>query len=232
MSDTRGSRNFNDRLNEMTRGVMDFFFPRRCPFCGRAVGRELICEVCEKALHRCDTVFHGEGYGTATAPLWYEGDVRRALLAFKFHRKLGGLNAFGQLMADCAAQRYEGAFDAVTWVPVSAKRLKERGFDQARFLAASLCVDWHTAPVETLRKTVDNPAQSSLTDHMQRRANVRGVYETVSPDVIAGKRWLLIDDLMTTGATLSECARMLKGAGASDVVCLTLAVTPEDRAEE
>ena len=46
----------------------------------------------------------------------------------------------------------------MTWVPVSRKRLRQRGFDQSRLLAASLCVDWHVAPVETLRKAVDNPA--------------------------------------------------------------------------
>lgn len=225
----RTDGNLNDRLNDMTRGLMDFFFPRRCPFCGRPVGRERVCRDCETSLPRCDRVLHGAGYGAATAPLWYDGDVRRALLDFKFKRRLGGLDAFGQLMAACAKERYDGAFDDVTWVPVSARRLKKRGFDQARFLCASFCVDWHTEPVETLRKVVDNPAQSSLPDREQRRANVLGVYEAVEPERIAGKRWLLIDDLMTTGATLSECVRVLKEAGAADVVCLTLAVTPPDR---
>lgn len=223
-----GFTDLNDRLNHMTRGVMDFLFPRRCPFCGRAVGKELICEDCEKALPRCGKVLHGAGYGIAVAPLWYEGDVRRALLRFKFHGKLGGLDAFGRLMAACAAEHYADAFDAVTWVPVSQKRLKQRGFDQARYLCGSLCVDWHTQPVETLRKVRDNPAQSSLSDHEQRKANVLGAYEAACPEQIAGKRWLLVDDLMTTGATLSECARVLKEAGAAGVMCLTLAITPHD----
>ena len=88
-------------------------------------------------------------------------------------------------MADCAARWYSGEFDTVTWVPVSRKRLRQRGFDQSRLLAASLCVDWHVAPVETLRKAVDNPAQSGLTDAEHRRANVLGVYEALPENSVS-----------------------------------------------
>lgn len=127
----------------------------------------------------------------------------------------------------CAARWYSGEFDTVTWVPVSRKRLRQRGFDQSRLLAASLCVDWHVAPVETLRKAVDNPAQSGLTDAEHRRANVLGVYEAL-PENVRDKRLLLIDDIVTTGSTLTECVRVLREAGAADVVCLTLARTEEE----
>lgn len=115
----------------------------------------------------------------------------------------------------------------MTWVPVSRKRLRQRGFDQSRLLAASLCVDWHVAPVETLRKAVDNPAQSGLTDAEHRRANVLGVYEAL-PENVRNKHLLLIDDIVTTGSTLTECVRVLREAGAADVVCLTLARTEEE----
>ena len=113
-------------------------------------------------------------------------------------------------------------------MPVSRQRLRKRGYDQARYLCASLCVDWHTEPQETLRKVRDNPAQSGLEDAAARRANVLGVYEAVKPEKIAGKRFLLVDDICTTGSTLGECVRVLKAAGAAEVVCLTLAVTRED----
>ena len=153
--------------------------------------------------------------------------MRDAILAFKFKGKLGGLDAFGRLMAQTAAERYSGEFDAITWVPVSQKRLKKRGYDQARYLTASTCVDWHVAPLETLRKVSDNPPQSSLDDAAARRANVLDVYEAVSPEQFAGKRLLLVDDICTTGATLGECARVLKAAGAAEVLCLTLAMVRE-----
>jgi len=212
-------------LNELSRTVGDFLVPRRCPFCGALLSRgETMCRRC------ADTLPYTEGrsvrtgpFGRCAAPLWYEGAVRDAILAYKFKGKMGGLDCFGQLMARCAAEEFGGEFDAITWVPVSRRRQGKRRYDQSRLLAASLCVDWHTQPVSTLRKTVDNPPQSGLTDAAARRANVLGVYECPDPSAVAGRRWLLVDDIVTSGATLSECVRVLKEAGAADVVCLTLA---------
>ena len=218
---------FNDELNKITDNLLGVFFPRKCPFCGKLTGKTLLCETCGAALPRCEEIRQGADFDRCTAPLYYEGPVRDAILAFKFKAKLGGLDAFGRLMAQTAAERYSGEFDAITWVPVSKKRLKKRGFDQARYLTASMCVDWHVAPLETLRKVTDNPPQSGLDDAAARRANVLGVYEAVSPEQFAGKRLLLVDDICTTGATLGECARVLKAAGAAEVLCLTLAMVRE-----
>ena len=217
---------FNNQLNKMSRGVLHFLFPNKCPFCGTMLGKnELMCPECEKNLPRCHEIRTGADFGRCAAVFYYEDKVRQAILRYKFHGKMGGLNCFGQLMAEQAAEKYSGEFDAITWVPVSKKRLKKRGFDQARFLAASLCVDWHVPPQETLEKTVDNPAQSGLGDKAARRANVLGVYRTVRPEEIVGKRFLLVDDILTTGATMGEAARVLKEAGAADVMGLTLAMT-------
>ena len=224
----RDKSTFLDSLNDAIDGVTRFFYPRRCPFCGVGLGKELICDSCRAALPRCDVQLRGAYYGVVSAPLWYTGGVRKALMDLKFRRRMGGLDLFGRLMGECAKRWYDGAFDAVTWVPVSGKRLRKRGFDQSRLLAASLCVDWHVMPQETLRKVVDNPPQSSLLGTERRRANVLGVYRPVRPEAIRGKRFLLIDDLMTSGATLAECVRVLREAGAADVVCLTLAITPRE----
>lgn len=225
-----GVSEINERINQLEQGALNFLFPRHCPFCGAIPDKkQLMCAACEKTLP-----FTGEraqrerAWGRTAAPLYYEGAVRKALLDFKFKGRMGGLPCFGSLMAQCAAEEFSGGFDAVTWVPVSRKRLRKRGFDQARYLAGSLCVEWHTEPQETLRKTVDNPAQSGLEDAAARRANVLGVYEAVKPEDIRGKRFLLIDDICTTGATLAECARVLRQAGAADVLCLTLAMSREE----
>lgn len=217
--------NINERMNRFSRDALNFFFPRRCPFCGAVVdNKELLCADCRKELpfteeHACVE----RSFGRCAAPLYYEERVRSALLEYKFHGKMGGLDCFGRLLAECAAEEYMGCFDTITWVPVSHKRLKQRGFDQSRLLAASACVDWHTQPLETLRKVQDNPPQSGIDDADRRRANVLGVYEPVE-EHIRGRRLLLVDDICTTGATLGECVRVLKSAGAEDVVCLTLAV--------
>lgn len=218
---------FNEQLNQISDSLLDFFFPRRCPFCGAVTGKDLLCAKCAEALPRCGEIRHGADFGRCAAPLYYEDSVRQAILDFKFSGKLGAMNCFGRLMAETAAECYSGEFDAITWVPVSRKRLKKRGFDQSRYLAASMCVDWHVAPLETLRKVRDNPPQSGIHDAAERRANVLDAYEAVQPEQFAGKRLLLVDDVCTTGATLGECARVLKAAGAADVLCLTLAMVRE-----
>ena len=217
----------NDELNKISDGLLDFLFPRRCPFCGAVTGKQLLCDTCRDTLPRCERVRYGADFGRCAAPLYYEGTVRKAILDFKFNGKTGALDCFGRMMAETAAEVYSGEFDAVTWVPVSKKRLKKRGFDQARFLAGSMCVDWHVMPLETLRKVRDNPPQSGIDDPAERRANVLDAYDPVSPEQFAGKRLLLVDDICTTGATLGECARVLKAAGAAEVLCLTLAMVRE-----
>ena len=216
--------------NRIGRALMDFFFPRHCPFCGALVGKEAFCADCRKTLPFYNALKQG-GFGSVTAPLIYQDKVRKAILDYKFNGKLSGLPAFGTLMAQCAVAHYSGVFNAVTWAPVSKKRLKKRGYDQSYELAASLCKRWHIVPQETLRKVRDNPPQSGLPDAKERHNNVRGVYAAVKPEKIKGRHFLLIDDICTTGATLTECVRVLREAGAADVVCLTLAVTPENETD-
>ena len=111
---------FNEQLNDAANGLMNLFFPRKCPFCGGMVqGKKLLCGDCRGTLPFCQEIRRGADFGRCAAPLYYEGRVRDAILAFKFKKQLGGLECFGQLMAATAAEAYSGEFDAVTWVPVS-----------------------------------------------------------------------------------------------------------------
>ena len=214
--------------------LLDLFFPPKCPFCGKVLDHAGICLACEKALPWTE-----EGAGVrelpggvrCAAPLWYEGKVREGLLRFKFQGARAAAGPLGELVARCAAERFSGAFDVVTWVPVSRRRLRSRGYDQARLLAESACRLWEVRPEQLLQKIKDNPAQSGLKEEAARRANVLGVYEAAEPERIQGCRILLVDDICTTGATLAECARMLRDAGAADVmcVCAALARRPEKK---
>lgn len=215
--------------------ILDLLFPPKCPFCGRVLDRPGICPTCEKTLPWTDGaggLREGPGGLRCAAPLWYEDLVREGLLRFKFRGASAAATPLGELVACCAAERFSGEFDTVTWVPVSRKRLRKRGYDQAKLLAEAACRLWDMKPVRLLEKTVDNAAQSGLTEAAARRANVLGVYEPCSGAVIEGKRILLIDDICTTGATLVECVRVLKAAGAADVMCVTAALTRERKAHE
>ena len=146
-------------------------------------------------------------FGECAAPLYYEDAVRDAILTYKFRGRVEYLNCFGALMAETAASAFADRFDAVTWVPVSGKRLKKRGFDQSRMLCASLCVDWHIQPLETLRKVRDNPPSPGWRTRRRAVPTCWAYTSSLTRQRFRGKRLLLIDDILTTGATLTECVR-------------------------
>ena len=80
--------------------------------------------------------------------LWYQGLAREGLHRFKFRGMSSAAAPLGELIAGCAAEHFSGAFDTVTWVPVSPRRLRQRGYDQARLLAESACRLWEVTPLE------------------------------------------------------------------------------------
>ena len=202
--------------------VLDLFFPPKCAFC-RRVGVHGVCSACERSLPRTESALReGGGFGRCAVPLRYTGAVRSALLRFKFHGVQSAAEGFGALLAQCVAEELGGSFDTVTWAPVSARRLRRRGYDQAYLLARAMARHWDTEPVALLKKRRDNVPQSGLSAP-ERRGNVVGVYEAINRERIQNAHILLIDDIITTGSTLSECARVLRRAGAADVVCACLA---------
>ena len=158
------------------------------------------------------------------SPLWYQSEVRESFHRYKFKGVRGYAKVYGRLMAQCVRDHLAGKYDLITWVPLSPERRKARGYDQAMLLAELAALELGDVAAETLVKVRDTSAQSGLgKDDGARRANVLGAYRPTDPELIAGKRLLLIDDVVTTGSTLSECARTLLAAGAADVVCVTLA---------
>lgn len=208
---------------------MNLLFPPKCPFCGKVQDVPGICPDCEKDLPwipGAEALREGPGGLRCAGAVWYEKTVRDALLRLKFQGASEIAEPLGELIARCAAEQFGGEFDTVTWVPVSKKRLRKRGYDQSELLARSACRFWDIRPVRLLEKKVDNPAQSGIHDGAARRANVLGVYEAVGD--VAGKRILLIDDICTTGATLIECTRVLEDAGAEQVVCVAVALTRKE----
>lgn len=211
---------------KLSEHLLNLFFPPKCPFCRKVLDSAEICAACYKGLPRTRGTPPVSGGVRCAAPLWYREEVRDAVIYFKFHGASDAAEPLGELVAECAAETFSGEFDVVTWVPVSKKRRRKRRYDQSELLARSACRRWDTQPVRLLEKTVDNPPQSGLRDLAARRANVLGVYEAVNEARIRGARVLLVDDIYTTGATMAECARVLREAGAADVMGVALARTP------
>lgn len=208
--------------------LLDLLFPPKCVFCGKLLerGQKELCPRCQSELPWLEGAAAeqtGEFFSLCVTPLRYEEKVRDSIRRYKFNGRQGYHKAYGRLVGQCVHDHLAGRYDLITWVPLSDKRRRERGYDQAFLLASAAALELGDVAVETLRKTRHNPAQSGLEGAAQRRANVLGAYLPVDPELVAGKRVLLVDDVVTTGATLSECARVLRSMGASDVVCAALA---------
>ena len=123
------------------------------------------------------------------------------------------------MLAMRVLQEYPEGFDILTWVPVSRLRRFTRGYDQVELLAHAVGQELGMTPVSTLKKVRHNRPQSGIVGQAKRRANVLGAYRAICTQEVQGKRVLLLDDIITTGATAGECARVLLTAGAKEVHC-------------
>lgn len=208
--------------------LLDLLFPPKCAFCGRLLEKPGdVCETCEKNLPFREegkiVSAIGEQKFLCAAALYYDAMVPEGIRALKFGKKSWRAKVFARYIAQTAAEQLGGTFDAVTFVPVSRRRNFERGFDQARLLAEAAAKCWGVRAEPTLRKLRHTRAQSSLDDPAQRKQNVKDAYAALCPGRVKGRRFLLIDDVCTTGSTLSAAAGALMEAGAAGVVCAVLA---------
>ena len=206
---------------------MGLIFPEKCPFCQKLMRRseELICSDCQRQLPWLEGKNAERKVDFASAcwsPLAYRGPVPQGVHRYKFGRVRACARPFGQLMAQCAQDHMKRPVDCITWAPLSPQRLKKRGFDQAELLARQVGEQLDLPVRPMLNKVRHNGQQSRLDGEAARRANALGAYVLRSDAQVEGLRILLVDDVVTSGATLSECARLLCQNG-GEVCCLTLA---------
>ena len=215
-------------MNAFLDWFLDILFPAKCMFCGKLMQRsdEQVCGACLEDLPEYDGAPPAVPYFEKTvAPFYYQEQVRDSIIRFKFHGMAQYSDAYAKWMAIWVRDKLDGRYDVISWVPCSRKRRWSRGYDQAEVLAKALGEALHTEVVQTLKKTRNNPKQSGIHNAAARRANVLGVYVPYLPERIYGKKILLVDDVLTTGATLSECGKVLRMAGSGDLVCAVIAVT-------
>jgi ComF family protein len=171
---------------------------------------------------RCVT----EPLATAWIDSWgrYDSGLTKVLHAFKFEGQAFLADPLADLLASAYHARERSDFDVLVPVPMSPARERKRGYNQAALLARSLAGRLRVAFDEHLiRKTVERRTQSEL-KKAERRGNVRGTFD--AERCASGCRVLLVDDICTTGETLSACADVLRGRGAAEVAAITVARTP------
>lgn len=204
---------------------LDLIYPPKCAFCGKLLKKDEseICVKCRKELPEVGgSIKRGESFRQCWPVYYYEGFVVDSIHRFKF----GGMQQYAQVYGRLIAMmllKNRVEFDVLTWVPISRKRRRKRGYEQTLLIAKTVAEELGCDCVPTLKKVIDNPPQSLQKSAAKRRGNVMNAYQAVHPERFSGKRVLLIDDIITTGATLSECSKTLRIAGAAQVECATLA---------
>lgn len=215
------------KLKEVVSFLLGLLFPPHCVFCGKVVapGTQLCADCAAQAAPagevRCMNL-PGSGKNIRCAVLYsYEGEVRRSVIRFKFYGEKKYADFYAEKLAELVGRSVQPPADLVTAVPISKERQRTRGFNQSELLARGIARELGLPYAECLEKLRDNPEQHRLRRE-DRLRNVRGVYRAL-PGRAEGKRVLLVDDIVTTGSTLCECAGELLRGGARAVDCTAIA---------
>lgn len=215
-----------NRLFAPIRAILNLLYPPKCVLCRRIIREQddLLCPDCcrdlkKRKLHRPRQLETGL---VCAAPFFYQEPLRGAFLRYKFQGRDHYAPLFGDYVAQAAQEQLEGTFDLVTWAPLSKKRLRNRGYDQAKLLAARVAEAYDLPLMRTVEKVRNTKTQSSL-NAKERAINAKGAYGLCPGARVEGKRILLVDDILTTGSTLSACAAVLQEAGAEKISCAVLA---------
>lgn len=190
--------------------------PPFCRRCGRHISAQRICDDCVKIN------FH---FDRAWASCRYEGAAREMLHSFKYKSKTGLGRNLSQLLINFVKNYHLPVSDCdyVIPIPLSAAKLREREFNQAGTLAEGLAKYFELKLLDNNLKRIRNTASQAELDKHKRWQNIQGAFGLKDPEALKEKTILLIDDVLTTGATASEAAKTLKNAGASSVFVLTVA---------
>lgn len=210
--------------------VINLLFPRRCLLCGK--GKSDVCLTCRQSLlyaEEREELAHKNIYSV----LSYKDEKVRQIMWLLKYRNVRSLSSF------CAEVLYEQLLEEISDralfsnftkpllipIPLSKKRRRFRGFNQSEDIARELALRIPECELlsHVLVKTKETPAQMSIHSKTKRRRNVAGCFTVYDPGAVRGRNIILIDDITTTGATLSEAHKVLRQAGAREVLAYTVA---------
>lgn len=221
-------------------------FPKRCGICGEVI--EFDKEICENCadLPTIDPPFCNKcgcnrsecicrkrqkirEYKAVIAPFYYENQIKQGILNFKMHSMPFMAKSYGKILADTVKKYYTLInFDCVTFVPMRKSDEIKREYNQSKLLAKVVADECNIPFADLLfkkRKTKMQKRQSAN----ERFVNMYDAFDIVDGADVVGKTILLVDDVKTTGATLSSVALTLKAYGAKAVYCITIAVVKNNR---
>jgi len=237
-----------ERTLEPLRAVASLFYPALCAVCHTPVTRsDYICRNClDKAQRivapfcaKCSEPFAGAigseftcancanrtlGFDAAVSAYRSRGVVRFIVLQFKYNRQLQLRHPIAEWLGEAMndARLCQRHFDLVVPVPLHPARLRHRGFNQAELLAKILAQKI-SVPLSGALERIRYTTTQTAFDRLERMENLHGAFRLRKKIAMRGLHVLLVDDILTTGSTLSECARVLREAGAQSVYAVTAA---------
>lgn len=231
------------QIADISKALKALFWPQRCMFCSELIfdSPRLTCKRCEKSIpfvtgkickmcgcekSLCSCSGRVMYYDSVAAPFYYEGGAKKCITAFKFRSKKLYAGAIAEYLYDELATFYKDErFDFIACVPLHKKDKRRRGFNQSEMIAKCLS-DKTGIPFRPDLITKLYRTDSQASQHMiNRSGNVFGAYGVKEGEDLTSCSVLLIDDIKTTGSTLSECGKMLYLAGAQRVCCLCFCVS-------
>lgn len=231
--------------------LLALLLPERCCICGKPVlfHEHHCCRSCLDSLKqvnaecsRCGGIIEDGNCLVCSDRMWYidrniaaleyDTQLKELLFQFKANQKKRLYRHLSSILADrLSGEEFMRRIDLIIPVPVSKKRLRERGYNQA-FLLASETAERCNLPVSEVLVTSPGKTNQKNMSYARRFLNVPGKFRIKEPCSLSGKRIILIDDVFTTGATINECGRILKEAGAEEIFSATLARAPIKKLEK
>ena len=213
--------------------ILDLIYPNKCVLCNQEIvkRKDYLCKECSTTLNLNGKSFYiesGENRGIKCLSAFeYTGNIKSAIWRFKFK----GYKNYSEFFANIMSKEIQSIFkdikfDFICFVPLRKERKRNRGYNQSQCVAEGISIKTNIPCKDALVKIKNNHVQHEL-DLASRRENVKGVYEVSKNCNVKGKTILLCDDIVTSGNTLSECAKILLEAGAHKVYCVTIAYIPK-----
>lgn len=219
-------------LTRQLRGLLDFIFPRYCAVCGNVLSasEHQLCIGCfidiprtgyHNATHSVlETLYWGKlPIEKSTAFMFYKEGYKEILLNIKYRNRYSTAEYFGQLMAREINEESDffNGIDAIIPVPLHWKRFLKRGYNQSLYIAKGVkAVTGIPIYNDVVKRRASNPSQTRMT-YAERSLNVANIFQCTNPEKVRGKHILILDDVITSGATSLSCAEaILKGLGDYD----------------
>ena len=213
-------------FDKLKRGTLNAVFPVVCPYCNNVIyPDDFACDKCRAQFPEFSLRRYAIGGFLCSSAFPYKEMYAGAVKSFKFGEKGYYAKQLAYMMVkaikDIYTEQEIADFDVITCVPMHKKDKKRRGFNQSELLARECSVLLNIEYADVLIKHKKNLKQHTL-KRSEREKNVKGVFKCAQGDAVKDKHVLIIDDIITTGHTLGECARILKKGGCRAVSCAVL----------